>query len=120
MHEISLTPDTVLELAPGIRTRRAASGHVLVDSPVGTIIDIGPRGFAILSLFSQPLTLGNAIEQLEHERGGSTDFAPTMSVINMLVEESALVVPQAGRASTSGWADPVEHAAHAPRRPPHE
>ena len=28
----------------------------------------------------------------------------------MLVEESALVVPQAGRAPTSGWADPVEHA----------
>ena len=96
LHDVSLTPDTVLELAPGIRTRGAASGHVLVDAPVGTIIDIGPRGFAILSLFAQPLALGNAIEQLERERGGSTDFAPTMSVINMLVEESALVVPRAG------------------------
>ena len=28
----------------------------------------------------------------------------------MLVEEGALVVPHAGRAPTSGWADPVEHA----------
>jgi protein arginine N-methyltransferase 1 len=110
LDDIDLSPDTVLELAPGIRTRRDALGHVLVDSPVGTIVDIGPRGFAILALFSQPLTLGDAIERLEQERGGSTDFAPTLSVINMLVEEGALVAPQAGRAPTSGWADPVEHA----------
>ena len=86
-----------------------AAGHVLVDSPVGTIIDIGPRGFAILSLFSQPLALGDAIDRLEREPA-PTDFAPTMSVINMLIEESALIRPDAGRARTSGWADPVEHA----------
>ena len=83
-----LGPDTVLQLAPGIRTRWNAAGHVLVDSPVGTIIDIGPGGFAILSLFSRPLTLGNAIARLECEHASSTDFAPTMSVINMLIEES--------------------------------
>jgi precorrin-6B methylase 2 len=100
----------VLELAPEIRTRRAASGHVLVDSTVGTIIDIGPNGFAILSLFSTPLTLGSAIEHLERDRGASTDFAPTMSVINMLIEEGALRLPYAGRAPASGWADPIEHA----------
>jgi precorrin-6B methylase 2 len=33
-----------------------------------------------------------------------------MSVVNMLIEESALVQPGAGRGSASGWADPVEHA----------
>ena len=52
---MELAPDTVLQLAPGIRTRSDATGHVLVDSNVGTIIDIGPRGFGILSLFSQPI-----------------------------------------------------------------
>jgi len=30
----------------------------MVDSPVGTIIDIGPRGFAILAMFSHPIRLG--------------------------------------------------------------
>ena len=35
---LSVTPpDTVLELAPGIRTRRPASGHIVVDSPVGAL-----------------------------------------------------------------------------------
>ena len=82
----------------------------MVDSPVGTIIDIGPRGFAILAMFSQPIRLSDAIDRLEREHGHSTDFAPTLSVLNMLIEESALVTPDADRAPTSGWADPVEHA----------
>ena len=58
--EMELSPDTVLQLAPAIRTRCARTGHVMVDSPVGTIIDIGPRGFAILAMFSQPIRLGDA------------------------------------------------------------
>ncbi len=110
MRDVGLSPDAVLQLAPGIRTRLDAAGHVLVDSPVGTIVDIGPGGFAILALFSQPQRLGDAIARLEAEQGGSTDFAPTMSVVNMLIEESGLVRPDAGRAQISGWADPVEHA----------
>ena len=110
MFDMELSPDTVLQLAPGIRTRWNAAGHVVVDSPVGTIIDIGPRGFGILSMFSQPTRLGDAIDRLEHEPHHSTDLAPTLSVLNMLIEESALVSPDGGRARTSGWADPVEHA----------
>jgi precorrin-6B methylase 2 len=108
--EIGLSPDTVLQLAPNFRTRLDAAGHVLVDSPAGTVVDIGPRGFAILSMFSQPLTLGDALERLEAELGGSTAFAPTMSVVNMLIEENTLIAAQAGRPPTSGWADPIEHA----------
>ncbi len=50
------------------------------------------------------------IEQLERDPAGAADFAPTMSVINMLLEEGALVVSTAGGVPTSGWADPVEHA----------
>jgi protein arginine N-methyltransferase 1 len=108
--EIDLSPNTVLQLAPNFRTRLDAVGHVIIDSPVGTIIDIGPRGFTILSIFSRPLTLGEAIERLEAEFGGSTGFAPTMSVVNMLLEENTLIVSAADRAPTSGWADPIEHA----------
>ena len=33
-----------------------------------------------------------------------------MNVLNMLIEEGALVRPDAGRGPASGWADPVEHA----------
>jgi protein arginine N-methyltransferase 1 len=110
LSEISLSPDTVLQLAPNFRTRLDAAGHVIVDSPAGTIVDIGPRGFAILSVFSRPVTLGEALERLEAELGGSTDFAPTMSVVNMLIEENTLVAAAAGQAPTTGWADPIEHA----------
>ena len=106
---MDLSPDTVLQLAPGIRTRWDAAGHVVVDSIVGTIVDIGPRGFGILSRFSQPTRLGDAIDRLEHD-SHPTDVAPTLSVVNMLIEEGALVAPDAERAPTSGWADPVEHA----------
>lgn len=110
LSEISLSPGTVLELAPNFRTRLDAAGHVMVDSPAGTVVDIGPRGFAILSMFSRPVTLGDALDRLEAEFGGSTDFAPTMSVVNMLIEENTLVAVAAGHAPTTGWADPIEHA----------
>ncbi len=103
-------PETLLELTPGVRTRRDAIGHVLVDSPVGTVVDIGPRGFGILALFSEPRALGAAITALERASGAATDFAPTMSVINMLLEEGVLVEVGTDRPVTSGWADPVEHA----------
>jgi protein arginine N-methyltransferase 1 len=105
-----LSPDTYLQLAPGIRTRLDAAGHVLVDAPDGTIIDVGPRGFQTLSMFARPLSLGDALERLESSINGSTDFVPTVSVINMLIEDGALVQPDADRTPTRGWADPIEHA----------
>jgi precorrin-6B methylase 2 len=95
---------------PGIRTRLSAAGHVLVDAPDGTIIDAGPHGFAMLSMFAQPLSLGEAIERLDNDTNGSTPFMPTISVINMMIEEGALVPPDAHGVLTRGWADPVEHA----------
>jgi len=105
----ALSPETLLQLAPGVRTRFDGVGHVLLDAPDGTIVDLGPRGYATLTLFALPLALGEAIERLERE-ASATDFAPAMNVLNMLIEEGALVRPDAGRGPTSGWADPVEHA----------
>ena len=110
MPDPDLSPETRLQLAPGVRTRLDAAGHVLIDAPDGTIIDAGPNGFATLSMFARPLSLGAAIERLENDRNGSTDFVPTMSVINMLIEDGALVPPDLDRVPTRGWADPVEHA----------
>ena len=110
MPDTDLTAETRLQLAPGVRTRLDAAGHVLLDAPDGTIIDLGPNGFATLSMFARPLSLGAAIERLENDSNGSTDFVPTMSVINMLIEEGALVPPDVGHVATRGWADPVEHA----------
>ena len=83
---------------------------MLLDAPDGTIIDLGPKGFATLSMFARPLSLGAAIERLENDSNGSTDFVPTLSVINLLIEEGALVPPDVGGVVTRGWADPVEHA----------
>ena len=104
-----LSPETLLQLAPGVRTRFDAAGHVVLDAPDGTAVDLGPRGYAALSLFAQPLALGEAIDWFEREVP-STDFGPTMNVVNMLIEEGALVRPEAGNGPASGWADPVEHA----------
>ena len=108
MPDADLSPETLLQLAPGVRTRFDAAGHVLLDAPDGTIVDLGPRGYAACLLFARPLALGEAIERLGRE-APSTDFAPTMNVLNMLIEEGALVSPDAGRGPASGWADPVEH-----------
>ncbi len=109
MDGVRLSPETRLQLVPGIRTRFDAAGHVLVDSPDGAIINLGPRGFAILALFARPQPLGDAIERLEADERSATDFVPTMSVINMLVEEGALAPPDAHRGPIRGWADPVEY-----------
>ncbi len=108
MADAHLSPDTRLQLAPGVRTRFDAAGHILLDASNGTIVDLGPRGYAALSLFAEPLALGEAIARLERE-APATDFAPTMHVVNMLIDEGALV-RQDGKAPASGWADPVEHA----------
>jgi precorrin-6B methylase 2 len=105
-----LSPETRLQLAPNVRTRFDAAGHVLVDAPDGTIVDIGPRGYAILSLFSRPMALGDAVDRLENGSRSATDFVPSLSVINMLLDEGALVRPEARAGVPSGWADPVEHA----------
>jgi precorrin-6B methylase 2 len=56
------------------------------------------------------VALRNAIDLFEDGQRDSTDFAPTLSVINMLIEEGALVRPETREGTTSGWADPVEHA----------
>jgi Ribosomal protein L11 methyltransferase (PrmA) len=104
-----LSPETLLQIAPGARTRFDAARHVLLDAPDGTVVDLGPRGYTTLSLFAYPLALGDAIERLERE-ARSTDFAPTMNVLNMLIEEGALVRADADGRPTTGWADPVEHA----------
>ena len=109
MHDAILSPQTLLRLAPGVRTRFDAAGHVLLDAPNGTVVDLGPRGFTTLSLFSEPLALGEAIDRLEHDVP-ATDFAPAVNVINMLLDEGALVRSDADGEPTSGWADPVEHA----------
>lgn len=106
----SLCPETPLRLATDVRTRLDATGHVLVDSPDGTVIDVGPRGFALLALFARPLALGDAIERLERDERSHSDFVLAMSAINMLMEEGALVPPDSVRGPTSGWADPLEHA----------
>jgi predicted RNA methylase len=108
--DADLSGDTRLQLAPGIRTRLDAVGHVLIDAPNGTIVDAGPSGFTTLSMFARPLSLEAAVERLEEDGSGSTAFVPTLSVINMLIEEGALVRLDADRVPTRGWADPVEHA----------
>ena len=109
---LDLSPTTELQLAPGLRARLDAKGHVLVDAPDGTIIDIGPRGFAMLSYFSRPHEFGDAVAHLEAV--DTTDFAPTMNVVNMLSGRSAsgvngappeaLTPPRAGRPRRPGVA----------------
>ena len=91
-----------------------AGGHVLVDAPDGTIIDAGPKGFATLSMFARPLSLGAAIERLENGSNGSTDFVPTLSVINMLIEEGALVPPEGHVRYLDPWAGEEPGRATAP------
>lgn len=108
MPQPELSRSTRLQIAAGLRTRLGRDGHVLVDSPVGTLIDIGPRGYALLDLFSQPTTLGQAVDLTAS--GDPTSFAPTMSALNMLIEEGALVTPEQTGRQVTGWADPVEHA----------
>jgi hypothetical protein len=105
-----LTAGTLLRLAPGLRTRLDGAGHVLVDAPDGTIIDAGPNGFATLAMFARPLRLEAAIARLERDGEDPTELLPTLGVLNVLIEDGALVPAEADPFPTRGWADPVEHA----------
>ena len=120
MRDTDLSAETRLQLAPGLRTRLDAAGHVLVDAPDGTIINLGPKGFATLSMFARPLSLGAVIERLEDGSNGSNDLVPTMSVINMLIEEGALVPLDVGSRRDEGMGRSCGARAHASRRPADE
>ena len=87
------------------------TGHLLIDSPSGAVVDAGPADSPIVSLFARPVSLETAIDRLSGPEYGSADFAPTMGVVNVLLEEGALVHADGRIGSlTPGWADPVEHA----------
>jgi protein arginine N-methyltransferase 1 len=103
-----LTADMLLQLAPAVRARVDRGHHVVVETPNGTIIDLGPRGFDLLALFAEPVTLGDAVQRVDRDlRPGF--LMPTLGAIHMLIEEGALTPPgEAG--GRRGWADPVEHA----------
>lgn len=110
LEDLDLPPETVLQVVAGVRGQVDDRGHVLVDSPVGTVVDAGPRGFAILSHFAEPAVLGDAIEWLLDGSVAATDFAPSMTVIGALIETGALMRADADRSQPSGWSDPVQHA----------
>ncbi len=103
-----LTPDTVLRIAPDLRFRFGEIGQLLVDLPTGAVVDAGPDGFAVLSVFTEPTPLGDAIDELERRTG--TGFVRAMGVVNALLEEGSLIAGPVADAAVAGWAHPAEHA----------
>ena len=110
MQETDLTPDTLLELAPETRTRYDERRHVLVDTPGGAVVDAGPHGFSVLSLFTRPARFGDVIDRLDGTGDLPPDGVLALSLVIMLTETGALVPSDGGAVLTKGWADPVEHA----------
>ena len=103
----SLSAKTELALVAGLRTRLDGSGHVLVDTPVGAVVDLGPDGFSILALLSQPHTLRETYAALAARP--EMDLKPAATAVMQLVETGA-VVDAGSLGMRIGWADPVEHA----------
>jgi hypothetical protein len=91
-----LSQQTLLHLTPGIRTRFDTAGHVLVDAPDGTVVDIGPRGYAFPVVVLATGDSRRCDRPARERRRGSTDFVPALSLINMLIEEGALIRPDEG------------------------
>jgi hypothetical protein len=102
-------PPGPLTLAPGLRTRVDAAGHVLVETPLGGIVDTGPDGLAILALFSRPRTAAEAMADLDSGLGRRPDLMPAKAAIVQLVTAGAIVEP-GGESRLFGWTDPAEHA----------
>lgn len=101
--------DRPLVLASGLRTRLDAAGHVRVDTPLGGIVDAGPDGHAVLSLFSRARTVPEAVATLAAMPSLATDAVMAESTIASLEETGALVEP-GGAVDRWGWTDPAEHA----------
>jgi precorrin-6B methylase 2 len=102
-------PEGALALVPGLRTRVDAAGHVLVETPLGGIVDAGPMGHAILALFARPNTMSTATDQLKNGRASLVDLMPATATIVKLIEAGA-IGPEGGLERRFGWSDAAEHA----------
>ena len=96
-------------LARGLRTYIDGVGHVRVITPLGGIVDVGPDGLAILSLFGHPRTVAEALAAMAGLPEPRPDEAPSATAIESLIEAGAIVAE--GEAGDRwGWTDPAEHA----------
>jgi precorrin-6B methylase 2 len=102
-------PERALVLEPGLRTRVDAAGHVLVETPLGGIVDAGPMGHAILALFARPNNMSAATGQLKNGRASLVDLIPATATIVKLIEAGA-IGPDGGLERRFGWSDAAEHA----------
>ena len=108
--EVSAEPQAErMGLAPGLRTQVDNVGHVRVVTPLGGVVDTGPHGLAILSLFAHPRTVSEALAALEYLPEPRPDHAPAAATIESLVEAGA-IVEEAASGDRWGWTDPAEHA----------
>ncbi len=98
-----------LGLAPGLRTYIDGIGHVRVITPLGGVVDVGPDGLAILSLFAHRRTVTEALATLAQLPEPRPDEAPAATAIESLVEAGAIVA-DADAGDRWGWTDPAEHA----------
>mgnify|MGYP001818773392 FL=1 len=107
--ETPVIPPAPLTLASGLRTRIDAAGHVLVETPLGGLVDAGPDGHSILGLFSRPRTVAGVMMALASGPDPRPDLMPVRATIVQLVEAGAIIEP--GRQGARfGWSDPAEHA----------
>jgi precorrin-6B methylase 2 len=82
---------------------------VRVVTPLGGVVDTGPDGLAILSLFARPRMVSEALAALEQLPVPRPDPAPAASAIESLIEAGA-IVEEGESGDRWGWTDPAEHA----------
>jgi len=80
--------DTVLQLAPAYARASTPGVTSWSTPPTGTVVDLGPRGYRVLSLFTRPIPLDEAVDRLGREGGEPTELAPTLHALDVLVERA--------------------------------
>lgn len=111
VHELS--PDTVLRRTRNLRLR-IDSDEIVYVVKHGSVISCGPRGLAILDVFSKPTTFAEALDALGLQIQGAEDW---MEITNMIVSLYRTGVlrersedDDARPAADGSFADPMTHA----------
>ncbi|HXV32463.1 MAG TPA: 50S ribosomal protein L11 methyltransferase [Gaiellaceae bacterium] len=108
-----LQPATVLRRAGELEVLVTAAGDVLVATDHG-LVSGGPHCLAILDLFGEPTTLGDALETLGHRTGGGQDWIDLSAAVVRLAEAGVLLPgdeAEGGREARSSFDSPGPHVA---------
>ena len=85
----NLTRDSILRRIPDLKVQIDSSNRIKI-SIEGNVFEFGPHGLAVLDAFSRPISLSEALKNLQLRVNGTQDWMDLVSTIVQLYEAGVL------------------------------